>query len=346
MHRRITFESERKQRGAVLRVMCLALMMVVAAVASLNVALPGIARDTGATQTQLQWIVDAYALVVRGAAAAGRRDRRPLRPQADPARSGSRCSGSRRSRRCSSTSPGALIGLRARDGRRRRVRDAGDAVGDHDGLPARGARQGRRHLGRRRRRRRRDRPARLGRPARVALVAGDLRPQRRARGARARAARSRSSRRPASRARRGSTRSARCSRWSALAALVFGIIEGPERGWSDPVDAGGARRRRSPGSSRSSSGSSAAREPMLDPRNFLRRGFGAGSLSITVQFFAAFGFLFLALPYLQLVMGFSPLEASAALLPMALVVIPLSRVAPAIAARRRRPRRPARRAAA
>src|SRR5215470_6867989 len=53
---------ERQRRGAVLRVMCLSLMMVVAAVASLNVALPGIARDTGATQTQLQWIVDAYAL--------------------------------------------------------------------------------------------------------------------------------------------------------------------------------------------------------------------------------------------------------------------------------------------
>ncbi len=75
------------------------------------------------------------------------------------------------------------------------------------------------------------------------------------------------------------------------------------------------------------------RDPMLDPRNFLRRGFGAGSLSITVQFFAAFGFLFLALPYLQLVLGFSALQASAAILPMALVVIPLSRVAPAIAGR-------------
>src|SRR4051794_33186179 len=54
---------ERQRRGAVLRVMCLSLMMVVAAVASLKVALPGIARDTGATQTPLQWIVDAYALV-------------------------------------------------------------------------------------------------------------------------------------------------------------------------------------------------------------------------------------------------------------------------------------------
>src|SRR5262249_49357779 len=75
------------------------------------------------------------------------------------------------------------------------------------------------------------------------------------------------------------------------------------------------------------------REPMLDPRNFLRRGFGAGSLSIAVQFFAAFGFLFLGLPFLQLVLGYSPLQPACALLPMALVVIPLSRFAPRIAAR-------------
>ena len=55
--------TEPLNRNAVLRVMLLALMMVVAAVASLNVALPEIARETGATQTDLQWIVDAYALV-------------------------------------------------------------------------------------------------------------------------------------------------------------------------------------------------------------------------------------------------------------------------------------------
>ncbi len=118
----------------------------------------------------------------------------------------------------------------------------------------------------------------------------------------------------------------------ALAALVFGIIEGGERGWSDGLVVAALvsgltgialfvlwELRRD--------------EPMLDPRNFLRRGFGAGSLSVTVQFFAAFGFLFLTLTYLQLVMGYSPLHASAALLPMALVVIPLSRIAPAIAGR-------------
>ena len=118
---------------------------------------------------------------------------------------------------------------------------------------------------------------------------------------------------------------------AGLAAIVYGTIEGPERGWSDPVTLAALL------------GGFAGvvlfvvwelhrREPMLDPRNFLRRGFGAGSLSISVQFFAAFGFLFLALPYLQLVLGYSPLQAAAALLPMAVVVIPLSRFAPKIAA--------------
>src|ERR1700752_1647641 len=49
--------------GAVTAVVCLALAAVVAAVASLNVALPGIARSTHASQTQLAWVIDAYSLV-------------------------------------------------------------------------------------------------------------------------------------------------------------------------------------------------------------------------------------------------------------------------------------------
>ena len=85
-----------------LRVMCLALMMVVAAVASLNVALPGIARDTGATQTQLQWIVDAYALafaalLLPAGAIGDRFGRKPMLSSA------SRCSGSPRWRPSSCT---------------------------------------------------------------------------------------------------------------------------------------------------------------------------------------------------------------------------------------------------
>jgi len=49
--------------GAVTAVVCVALATVVAAMSSLNVALPEIARTTHATQTELAWIIDAYSLV-------------------------------------------------------------------------------------------------------------------------------------------------------------------------------------------------------------------------------------------------------------------------------------------
>ena len=55
-----------QRRRLVLIVVALALMMVVSAVSGLNVALPDLARDTGASQSQLQWIVDAYLLVFAG----------------------------------------------------------------------------------------------------------------------------------------------------------------------------------------------------------------------------------------------------------------------------------------
>ena len=45
---------------------CVSLGAVVSAVTSLNVALPDLARSTGASTTELQWIVAAYALVFAG----------------------------------------------------------------------------------------------------------------------------------------------------------------------------------------------------------------------------------------------------------------------------------------
>ena len=59
--------STRRTR-AVLAVMAVALMAVVSAVSGLNVALPSLARDTGASQTQLTWIIDAYTVVFAGRA--------------------------------------------------------------------------------------------------------------------------------------------------------------------------------------------------------------------------------------------------------------------------------------
>src|SRR5580658_10033541 len=44
-------------------VVCVALGAVAAAMASLNVAIPDLVRSTHASQTQLEWIIDAYLLV-------------------------------------------------------------------------------------------------------------------------------------------------------------------------------------------------------------------------------------------------------------------------------------------
>ena len=51
------------RRWFLLGIMCLSLVMVVMSVAGLNVALPSMQRSLNASATELQWIIDAYALV-------------------------------------------------------------------------------------------------------------------------------------------------------------------------------------------------------------------------------------------------------------------------------------------
>ncbi len=118
----------------------------------------------------------------------------------------------------------------------------------------------------------------------------------------------------------------------AIGGLVLGIIEGPSRGWSDPVTLvgiiGGVV-----------AGLLFVRwelqtpTPLLDPRLFRLRGFATGSASLFLQFFAIFGFFFISLQYLQLVLGYGTLKSAIALLPVALVMMPLSTVAATLAER-------------
>src|SRR5262245_17390205 len=54
------------RRWWTLGVLCLSLVMIVVANASLNVALPTLADDLHASASSLQWIVDAYSLVFAG----------------------------------------------------------------------------------------------------------------------------------------------------------------------------------------------------------------------------------------------------------------------------------------
>ena len=113
----------------------------------------------------------------------------------------------------------------------------------------------------------------------------------------------------------------------ALAGLVFGAIEGPGRGWGDPVTltAFGAG---VIGLTLWVAWGFIADEPLLDPRLFRNRAFSTGVFSITLQFFVFFGYVFVIVQYLQLVLDYSPLQAGLALIPMAMVLGGLSRRVP------------------
>ncbi|WP_181788806.1 MFS transporter [Streptomyces phytophilus] len=60
-----------RRRTAVLTVMCLALAVVVGMLASLLVAAPGMARDLAATESELQWVMNAYGVTFAGLLLAG-----------------------------------------------------------------------------------------------------------------------------------------------------------------------------------------------------------------------------------------------------------------------------------
>jgi EmrB/QacA subfamily drug resistance transporter len=310
----------RRHRRLVLVSMCVALATVVSAVSSLNVALPDVARDLRATQTELQWIIDSYAVIFAGllllAGALGDRlGRRPLLLVGLGIFSAAAGVG------LVVDSPGGLIAVRA-------VMGLGAAAimpstlsiitnvfppGERDravsiwaGVAGASALLGLLVSG-----------ALLELFAWPSVFAFNA-----VLGLAALVAATRFA--PDSKLDRarldavGGVLSA-----LGLSGLVYGIIEGPARGWTDPVTlaAFGAalvllaafvawELRRE--------------EPLLDPRLFRLRGFGAGAASVAVQFFALFGFIFVILQYVQFVLGYSPLEAGLALAPIAVVMMVLS----------------------
>jgi EmrB/QacA subfamily drug resistance transporter len=111
-----------------------------------------------------------------------------------------------------------------------------------------------------------------------------------------------------------------------LASVLFGIIEGPSKGWTDPLVLVGFV----VGVVALTAFISWERHtthPMLDMSVFRNARFSAASATITMTFFALFGSLFLMTQYWQLVHGYSPLEAGIRLLPQActmMVVAPMS----------------------
>jgi EmrB/QacA subfamily drug resistance transporter len=117
-----------------------------------------------------------------------------------------------------------------------------------------------------------------------------------------------------------------------IAGLVLAFHEGPEHGWTSGLSVLGAvvgvaciagfivwETRHS--------------HPLLDVRLFRNRSLSSGSLNLMIVFAVMFGLFLVLVQFLQAVLGFSALRASAGLLPMAAVMMPLSNVAPKIVAR-------------
>lgn len=117
-----------------------------------------------------------------------------------------------------------------------------------------------------------------------------------------------------------------------LGALVYAIIEAPHNGWLSgqtlttfglalvALVAFGVRER-------------TARFPMLDLALFRDRRFGVASAGITLTFFAMFGTFFLMAQYLQLVLGYTPFESGLFQLPFAFIMMMVAPRVPALVAR-------------
>ncbi len=118
----------------------------------------------------------------------------------------------------------------------------------------------------------------------------------------------------------------------AVGALVLGIHEGPEAGWSHPLTVTGLV-----------AGILAAvgfvlwelrqEHPLLDVRVFRNRMLGSGSTVLLVVFAIMMGLFLVVVQYLQVVLGYSAIRAAAGLIPLAALMMPLSAAAPLIARR-------------
>jgi Na+/melibiose symporter-like transporter len=107
---------------------------------------------------------------------------------------------------------------------------------------------------------------------------------------------------------------------AGLSALIWAIIEAPEKGWTSGVVLGGF------GVATVLLAAFAGWElrfhsPMLDLRFFANARFSAAAVSVTFVFFALFGSVFVMPTYMQGVLGYSPLEAGVRIMPIAIGLV-------------------------
>ena len=105
----------------------------------------------------------------------------------------------------------------------------------------------------------------------------------------------------------------------ALFGLTYSLIEGHDRGWTSPIILGGFLLAATLGVAFVWREQHTA-EPMVAMGLFRERVFSGGLIALIMWGFGIFGIYFFTSLYLQNVLGFSPTEAGAAFVPMALLM--------------------------
>ena len=107
---------------------------------------------------------------------------------------------------------------------------------------------------------------------------------------------------------------------AGVTLLVWSLIEAPSHGWISATTLGGIAGAVAP-LSVFAWWELRTPAPLLDVHLFRNMRFTAASLAITLGFFALFGFIFLVTQYLQLVKGYSALQAGVRTLPFAIAMV-------------------------
>lgn len=113
----------------------------------------------------------------------------------------------------------------------------------------------------------------------------------------------------------------------SVAVFVFGVLEAPAHGWTHPVVYGCMA------AGLAMAAAFAVWElrtehPLLDVRLFAKPDFATGAVGVTFFFLANFGFFFVSMQYMQLLLGYSPLQTAFALAPLMAPVLLLSLATP------------------
>ena len=316
---------------AALAVICLSVFVISVDATIVNVALPTLSRELDADTAQLQWIVDAYTLVIAGMllSAGSLSDRYGRR--------GWLSAGLALFAITSAVAAQVTLGGRPhrgarRDGSWRRGDLPDDPGADHEHLHRPGtAGQGDRGVGSHGGRWRGRRTDHRGLAAPTLLLGLDFPGQRAGRrgGHRQRDAVRSDFTRPGDPANRyrGLILSA-----IGVTALVYTVIEAPNWGWSSArtavgfgvavaVLAGFALWERR------------ACAPMLDVSVFANRRFSGGSLAVTAGFLTLFGFIFVITQYFQVIKDYSAFETGVRMLPVAVSIAVASVLGPRLVER-------------